>query len=139
MKDDAAASTWEGMLEIVCNLWNRRWTTMLLGRIVVLLTGLLLFMMPITEYACDWDHFLRGGPDVEFSLLAWLLFAAFILLTMNGTILRPRWFEAGIGMRSGRSRRSAQPCAVPLVFSGVGLRAGRERDLECLKFPPLRI
>jgi hypothetical protein len=51
---------------------------------------MLLLVMPITEQLCNWDRFLRGGPDVEFSLLAGLLFAAMVVLSMNGTMLQPR-------------------------------------------------
>ena len=58
-----------------------------LSRLLVLLTTLLLLVMPVTEHLCNWDHFLRGGPDVEFSLLAGLLFAAMVVLSMNGTML----------------------------------------------------
>lgn len=60
-----------------------------LSRLLVLLTTMLLLVMPITEHLCNWDKFLRGGPDVEFSVLAWLLFAAMVVLSMNGTMLRP--------------------------------------------------
>ncbi len=83
-------------MEAICNLWNRRWTPELLSRLLVLLTGVLLLAMPLTEYFCDWDHFLRGGSDVEFTVLALLLFAAMVVLTMNGTILRPRWMAPDI-------------------------------------------
>jgi hypothetical protein len=57
--------------------------------VLILLTTLLLMVMPVTEHLCNWDRFLRGGPDVEFSVLAWLLFAAMIVLSMHGTILQP--------------------------------------------------
>jgi hypothetical protein len=60
-----------------------------LSRLLVLLTTLLLMVMPVTEHLCNWDRFLRGGPDVEFSVLAWLLFAAMIVLSMHGTMLHP--------------------------------------------------
>jgi hypothetical protein len=60
-----------------------------LSRLLVLLTTLLLMVMPVTEHLCNWDRFLRGGPDVEFSMLAWLLFAAMIVLSMHGTMLHP--------------------------------------------------
>jgi hypothetical protein len=60
-----------------------------LSRVLILLTTLLLMVMPVTEHLCNWDRFLRGGPDVEFSVLAWLLFAAMIVLSMHGTILQP--------------------------------------------------
>jgi hypothetical protein len=46
-------------------------------------------VMPITEHLCNWDRFLRGGPDVEFSVLAGLLFAAMIVLSMHGTMMQP--------------------------------------------------
>ena len=77
------------------SLWYRRWTpdcgewTRLLSRVLVVLTILLLMVMPITEHLCNWDRFLRGGPDVEFSVLAWLLFAAMVVLSMQGAMLRP--------------------------------------------------
>lgn len=60
-----------------------------MSRVLILLTTLLLMVMPVTEHLCNWDRFLRGGPDVEFSVLAWLLFAAMIVLSMHGTILQP--------------------------------------------------
>jgi hypothetical protein len=77
------------------SLWFRTWRgdcgewTRLLGRVLIMLTTLLLLAMPITEHLCNWDRFLRGGPDVEFSVLAWLLFAAMVVLSMHGAMLRP--------------------------------------------------
>jgi hypothetical protein len=81
-------------LGTICNLWWRGTTdwrelSRPLSRLLVLLTTLLLLVMPITEHLCNWDKFLRGGPDVEFSLLAGLLFAAMVVLSMNGTMLQP--------------------------------------------------
>ncbi len=79
----------------ICNLRYQRCTadasqwTRPLSRLLVLLTTLLLLVMPVTEHLCNWDHFLRGGPDVEFSLLAALLFAAMVVLSMSGTIMQP--------------------------------------------------
>jgi hypothetical protein len=60
-----------------------------LSRLLVLLTMLLLLVMPITEHLCNWDHFLRGGQDVEFNLLAGLLFLALVMLAMNRAMMRP--------------------------------------------------
>jgi len=60
-----------------------------LSRLLVLLTTLLLLVMPVTEHLCNWDHFLRGGQDVEFNLLAALLFAAMVVLSMSGTTMQP--------------------------------------------------
>ena len=59
------------------------------GRLLVLLTTLLVLVMPVTEHLCNWDHFLRGGQDVEFNLLAALLFAAMVVLSMSGRMMRP--------------------------------------------------
>lgn len=78
----------------ICNLWWRGTTdwrelSRPLSRLLVLLTTVLLLVMPITEHLCNWDRFLRGGPDVEFSLLAGLLFTAMVVLSMNGTMLQP--------------------------------------------------
>jgi hypothetical protein len=86
-------------LGTIGNLSYRAWTTdwsqwsRPLSRLLVLLTTLLLLVMPVTEHLCNWDHFLRGGPDVEFSLLAGLLFAAMVVLSMNGTMFQPRMLQ----------------------------------------------
>jgi hypothetical protein len=82
-------------LGTICNLRYQGWTAdssqwiRPLSRLLVLLTTLLLLVMPVTEHLCNWDRFLRGGPDVEFSLLAALLFAAMVVLSMSGTIMQP--------------------------------------------------
>jgi hypothetical protein len=67
-----------------------------LSRLLVLLTTVLLLVMPVTENMCNWDHFLRGGADVEFNLLAWLLFAAMVVLSMHGTMLQPTMMQPGM-------------------------------------------
>jgi hypothetical protein len=71
-----------------------------LSRLLVLLTTSLMLVMPVTEHLCNWDHFLRGGPDVEFSLLAWLLFVAMVVLSMNGTMLQPAMMQPGLMERT---------------------------------------
>jgi hypothetical protein len=82
-------------LGTICNLRYQGWTadtsqwTRPLSRLLILLTTLLLLVMPVTEHLCNWDHFLRGGQDVEFNLLAALLFAAMVVLSMSGTTMRP--------------------------------------------------
>jgi hypothetical protein len=40
-----------------------------IGRLLVVLTTLLLAVMPLTEHLWTWDKFLRGGQDFEFGLL----------------------------------------------------------------------
>ena len=85
----------------ICNAWCGKTTdwsewSRPLSRLLVLLTTLLLLVMPITEHLCNWDQFLRGGTDVEFSVLAWLLFAAMVVLSMNGSMLRPTVMQPGM-------------------------------------------
>jgi hypothetical protein len=86
-------------LGTVGSVWYRGYTadwsqlSRPLSRLLVLLTTLLLLVMPVTEHLCNWDHFLRGGPDVEFSLLAGLLFAAMVVLSMNETMFQPRTLQ----------------------------------------------
>jgi hypothetical protein len=55
----------------------------LAGRLLVVLTILLMLVMPITEHLSNFDRFLKGGTDCEFTLLAGLLFAALIVLAMH--------------------------------------------------------
>jgi hypothetical protein len=62
---------------------------MLACRAVLILTEVLLLVMPLTEHFCQWDNFLRGGPDVEFGILSLLLFAGFVLLTAHREVTSP--------------------------------------------------
>lgn len=143
----------------ICNLRYQGWTadtsqwTRPLSRLLVLLTTLLLLVMPVTEHLCNWDHFLRGGPDVEFSLLAALLFAAMVVLSMSGAIMQPLMmqplmmqpaFAATHGRcgqaipravaRRGCSQRAA---CTPLRFSGLDEPASVSGSRTLT--PPLRI
>jgi hypothetical protein len=126
-------------LESICSLWNRRWTTELLSRLLVLLTGLLLFAMPLTEYFCDWDHFLRGGADVEFSVLALLLFAAMVVLTMNHTILQPEWTKRDMRAAGGKCDPARQGCALSEARAWAAFPRKDDPDPSCVLCPPLRI
>jgi hypothetical protein len=58
-------------------------------RAVLLLTEVLILLMPLTEHFCQWDKFLRGGPDVEFGVLSLLLFAGLVLLTAYREVTSP--------------------------------------------------
>jgi hypothetical protein len=62
---------------------------MLACRTVLILTEMLLLLMPLTEHFCQWDKFLRGGPDVEFGILSLLLFAGLVLLTAYREVTSP--------------------------------------------------
>lgn len=58
-------------------------------RAVLFLTEVLILLMPLTEHFCQWDKFLRGGPDVEFGVLSLLLFAGLVLLTAYREVASP--------------------------------------------------
>ncbi len=119
----------------ICNAWYRgsawdcsEWSRPL-SRLLVLMTTLLLLVMPVTEHLCNWDHFLRGGPDVEFSLLAGLLFAAMVVLSMNGTMLRPVVMQPG--MPAPVSTAASQSTALHLGRA----REASGRDLRGKSIP----
>jgi hypothetical protein len=115
-------------LGTICNLWWRGttdWSELSrpLSRVLVLLTTLLLLVMPITEHLCNWDKFLRGGPDVEFSLLAGLLFAAMVVLSMNGTVLQPGMLRPTMMQPGVIEPLSAARCAWLDAISGTRARS----------------
>ena len=91
-----------------------------IGRLLVLLTTLLVLVMPVTEHLCNWDHFLRGGQDVEFNLLAGLLFAAMVVLSMSGTIMQPLMMQPAFAKTSGSCRVA--------VSRGVARRGSSRRS-----------
>jgi hypothetical protein len=81
--------------------------------------------MPITEYLCNWDKFLRGGPDVEFSLLAGLLFGAMVVLSMNGSMFQPRMLQPALLLRGVMQPADGIRAASP------GARIACGRNLDC--------
>jgi hypothetical protein len=90
---------------------------------------MLLLVMPVTEHLCNWDNFLRGGPDVEFSVLAWLLFAAMVVLSMNGTMLRPIMMQPGMPVSVSRSAsRGVSATSCSRAQSGTSQFAGSSRS-----------
>lgn len=121
--------------------------TRALSRVLVLLTTLLLLAMPVTEHLCNWDRFLRGGPDVEFSVLAWLLFAAMVVLSMHGTMLRPNAMQPGTmkspsdTMRRARAHGTSQKTPDSRARTHCGLLgSGEFLSISNLHGPlPLRI
>jgi hypothetical protein len=53
------------------------------GRLLILFTAILIFVMPWTEYFCQLDRFLRGGQDCELGLLALLAFFSLVLVLLK--------------------------------------------------------
>jgi hypothetical protein len=53
------------------------------GRVLIVLTAILLLVMPWTEYFCQLDRFLRGGQDCELGLLALLTIFSLVLVLLQ--------------------------------------------------------
>lgn len=51
-----------------------------IARILLVLIGVSLITMPVTQRIWNWDHFLRGGQDFELSMLLVLSFLCLALL-----------------------------------------------------------
>jgi hypothetical protein len=55
------------------------------GRVLILLTALLLIVTPWTEYLWHFDNFLHGGQDMELGLLSIVtLFCLLLVLLQDG-------------------------------------------------------
>jgi hypothetical protein len=55
----------------------------LAGRVLIVLTALLLAVSPWTEYYWDFDNFLHGGQDFEFGLLATITVFCLVLVLLQ--------------------------------------------------------
>jgi hypothetical protein len=55
----------------------------LAGRVLIVLTALLIAVSPWTEYYWDFDNFLHGGQDFEFGLLATITVLCLILVLLQ--------------------------------------------------------
>jgi hypothetical protein len=53
------------------------------GRLLILFTAILIFVMPWTEYFSQLDKFLRGGQDCELGLLALLTIFSLVLVLLK--------------------------------------------------------
>ena len=53
------------------------------GRILILLTAVLLLVTPFTEYYCHFDKFLYGGQDFEIGLLSTIAILCLVLVLMQ--------------------------------------------------------
>jgi hypothetical protein len=53
------------------------------GRILIVLTALLIGVTPWTEYYWHFDNFLRGGQDFEFGLLSTMMVLCLLLVLMQ--------------------------------------------------------
>jgi hypothetical protein len=53
------------------------------GRLLILSTAVLIFVMPLTEYFWQFDRFLRGGQDLELGLLSLLTIFSLVLVLLQ--------------------------------------------------------
>jgi len=53
------------------------------GRLLILFTAILIFVMPWTEYFWQFDGFLRGGQDFELGLLSLLTIFSLVLVLLQ--------------------------------------------------------
>jgi hypothetical protein len=53
------------------------------GRLLILSTAVLIFVMPWTEHFWQFDRFLRGGQDLELGLLALLTIFSLVLVLLQ--------------------------------------------------------
>jgi hypothetical protein len=53
------------------------------GRLLILFTAILIFVMPWTEYFWQFDRFLRGGQDFELGLLSLLTIFSLVLVLLQ--------------------------------------------------------
>jgi hypothetical protein len=53
------------------------------GRLLILFTAILIFVMPWTEHFWQFDRFLRGGQDFELGLLALLTIFSLVLVLLQ--------------------------------------------------------
>jgi hypothetical protein len=53
------------------------------GRVLILLTALLLAVTPWTEYLWHFDNFLHGGQDIELNLLSLLTIFCLVLVLLQ--------------------------------------------------------
>jgi len=84
------------------------------GRLLILFTAILIFVMPWTEYFWQFDRFLRGGQDFELGLLSLLTIFSLVLVLrrQNVALLLTvrRWLSRVFEDRDPRA--VATPCSL---------------------------
>ena len=105
----------------------------LAGRVLIVLTALLIAVIPWTEYYWDFDNFLHGGQDLELGLLATITVFCLVLVLLQHNkqgvafwfALR-RWLSISLLYHDPASPRLSfrlvmASCAVPLPDPKSGL------------------
>jgi hypothetical protein len=96
------------------------------GRLLILFTAILIFVMPWTEYFWQFDRFLRGGQDFELSLLSLLTISSLVLVLLqqrrqNVTLLLTvrRWLS--LVFEDGDPPTVAKACSLTAPSDAVPL------------------
>jgi hypothetical protein len=96
------------------------------GRLLILFTAILIFVMPWTEYFWQFDRFLRGGQDFELGLLSLLTIFSLVLVLLqqrrqNVTLLLTvrRWLS--LVFEDGDPRAVAKACSLTAHSDAVPL------------------
>ena len=97
------------------------------GRILLVLTVLLLVTTPLTQHVWTWDHFLRGGQDYESSALLILTFLSLVLVLGQHCKQRVSTFFAAL---RGLLPIVCDPLLVGFGLSGA-LTLSFSRHREC--------
>jgi small-conductance mechanosensitive channel len=96
------------------------------GRLLILLTAILIFVMPWTEYFWQFDRFLFGGQDFELGLLSLLTIFSLVLVLLqqrrqNVTLLLTvrRWLS--LVFEDADPRAVAKACSLTAHSDAVPL------------------
>jgi hypothetical protein len=111
-----------------------------IARILLLLIGVSLITMPVTQQMCNWDHFLHGGQDFELGMLLVLSFLCLALvLAKQGKqcvdSLFVFWFAAWRLLSFGRSNRMQARTSVTARVSILRTRCLADPSLGLYSLP----
>jgi hypothetical protein len=84
------------------------------GRVLILLTALLLSVTPWTEYLWHFDNFLHGGQDMELGLLSLLTILCLVLVLfqdskqrIKSTVVIRQWLSSVLDQTDPLARGSS--------------------------------
>lgn len=109
------------------------------SRVLLLLTGLLLVLMPITERVFTSDGFILGGHDLELTLIGIFAFCGLVALCAHRVVMLPALLRI-----FGQFRRPVLPSSAPAQPGSPAHTIGSLQHLPGLSSPacgalPLRI
>jgi hypothetical protein len=93
-----------------------------IGRFLLMLIGVSLIVMPLTQHIWTWDRFLRGGQDFEFGVFAILMALCLVLLLaqhckQSVNLLLTAWHRLSFLFRNRVSLGTMQSKTIPSLRS----------------------